>query len=183
MRKVISRVIFLGLCYMESFAGPGFSKPLREEENVTSVAVSVPARGQRENWKPSLEEGSILKRVIIFLEFSDLLCLEFASHKIKDNKDLWSFYLRHQGVDWNKELKLWKKIIVSEQRMKEIAYKNPLRLSIKDQTLVNIAASLGHSVAFHIMRNYYSKPKPMVYTYSDSDPSLKFIRRYLREQE
>jgi hypothetical protein len=181
IRKVILKVIFLGLCYINSFAGPGFSKPLREEENVPSVAGSVPARSQRGSWNPSLDEGSILKRIIIFLEFSDLLCFEFVSHKIKDDKTLWSFYLEHQDIRWNREAKLWKKIVVSQRRMEEIAWKNPLNLSIKDREFVHLSTFLGHPVATHITRNYYfSKPEPQFYIYDESHFSLKagYLNKY-----
>ena len=43
-----------------------------------------------------------------------------------------------------------------EERMKEIAKKDPLKLSLEDKCFVDIANSLGHPIAVHIIKQYYT---------------------------
>ena len=43
-----------------------------------------------------------------------------------------------------------------EEKMKEIAKKDPLSLDLEDKRFVDLANSLGHPTAVHIIKQYYS---------------------------
>ena len=68
-----------------------------------------------------------------------------------------------------------------EKRMREIARKDPLKLSLEDKCFVDIANSLGHPTAVHIIRQYYSSPSSSQSSYRDYHTNHFSLTKFMKK--